>query len=40
MNGGSIKVDKTRLLTGPEYPQDGRDKGDRQGLGISGSWVM
>jgi WD40 repeat protein len=39
MNSGSIKVDRTRLLTRSEYPQEGRDEGDRQGLGISGSWV-
>jgi WD40 repeat protein len=38
-DGGSIKVDRTRLLTRPEHPQEGRDKSDRQGLGISGSWV-
>ena len=38
-NGGSIKVDMTRLLSRSEYPQEGRDKGGHQRLGISGSWV-
>jgi WD40 repeat protein len=39
INSSSIKVDRTKLLTRSEYPQEGRDKGDRQGLAISGSWV-
>jgi hypothetical protein len=39
MNGGSIKVDRTGLLTRSEHPQERRDEGDHQGLGISGSWV-
>jgi WD40 repeat protein len=39
MNCGSIKVDRTRLLTRSEHPQERRDDSDRQGLGISGSWV-
>jgi len=38
-NVGGIKVDRTGLLTMSEYPQEGGSKGDRQGLGISGSWV-
>jgi WD40 repeat protein len=39
MNGGSIKVDRTGLLIRSEHRQEGRDEGDRQGLGISRSWV-
>jgi WD40 repeat protein len=38
-NVGSIKVGRTGLLTTSEHPQQERDKGDRQELGISGSWV-
>ena len=38
-NGGSIKVDMTRLLSRSEYPQEERDEGGCQGLGISESWV-
>jgi WD40 repeat protein len=39
MNSGSIKMDRTGLLTRSEHPQEGRDESDYQGLGISGSWV-
>jgi WD40 repeat protein len=39
INGGSINVDRTGLFTRSEYPQEKRDKSDRQKLGISGSWV-
>jgi WD40 repeat protein len=39
MNGGSIKVDRTGLLSRSEHPQEGRDEGGRQRLGISRSWV-
>ena len=38
-NGGSIKVDRTGLLTTSEHPQEGGSKGDLQGLGNSESWV-
>jgi WD40 repeat protein len=38
-NVGSIKVDRARVFTRSEHPLEGRDKGDRQGLGIRESWV-
>ncbi|KFY23903.1 hypothetical protein V491_02363 [Pseudogymnoascus sp. VKM F-3775] len=38
-NSGSIKVDRTGLITGSEHPQEGGDEGDRQGLGICEPWV-
>jgi WD40 repeat protein len=39
INIDNIKVDRTRLASTSEYPQGGNSKRDRQGLGISESWV-
>ncbi|CZR62822.1 related to WD40-repeat protein (notchless protein) [Phialocephala subalpina] len=39
MNGSNIKVDRTGLLSRSEHPQEGRDEGGCQRLGISRSWV-
>ena len=38
-NVGSIKVDRTGLLTRSGHPQEGSADVDRQGLGVSGSWI-